>query len=97
METRVVKNVCAPAVLIGDQIIIVGGKGSVSPSLLPPLAQLLQDFAGFLLGVLLQKERGAWEGKEECVRPLYTSHGVLWPRKWGQFLHKASLTPSSRT
>ncbi|NXY19435.1 KLH38 protein, partial [Atrichornis clamosus] len=25
METRVVKNVCAPAVVIGDQIIIVGG------------------------------------------------------------------------
>ncbi|XP_074753681.1 kelch-like protein 38 isoform X2 [Athene noctua] len=25
METRVVKNVCAPAVMIGDQIIIVGG------------------------------------------------------------------------
>lgn len=48
METRVVKNVCAPAAAIGDQIIIVGGKGTVSPSLLPAHAQILQDFTPFL-------------------------------------------------
>jgi len=63
METRVVKNVCAPAVVIGDQIIIVGGKGSVSLSLLPPPAQLLRDFKAFLLGMLPQKVHGGWEGK----------------------------------
>lgn len=53
METRVVKNVCAPAVVIGDQIIIVGGKGSFSPALLPAHVQILQDFACFLLRMTL--------------------------------------------
>lgn len=72
METRVVKNVCAPAVVIGDQIIIVGGKPSVSPFFLSPPAQLLLDFAAFLLGVLPQKALGAWEGKK-CVHLPYTS------------------------
>lgn len=86
METRVVKNVCAPAVAVGDQIIIVGGKSSVSLSLLPPSAQLLRDFAAFLLGVLPQKH-GTWEGKDECVHSQYTS--LLEPWKWGQIFHQA--------
>lgn len=98
METRVVKNVCAPAVVIGDQIIIVGGKGSVSLSLPPPPAQLLWDFIAFLLGVLTQKARGAWEGKEECVDPPYTplmgSHGHGTGDK---FSTRHLLTPSSKT
>lgn len=70
------KNVCAPAVVIGDQIIIVGGKGSVSPSLSLPLPRSL----GFCsLGVLPQKAPRSWEGKEEGAHPpctsLMESHG----------------------
>lgn len=53
METRVVKNVCAPAVVIGDQIIIVGGKGSFSHTLLPAHVQIQQDFSCFLLRMTL--------------------------------------------
>lgn len=77
METRVVKNVCAPAVVIGDQIIIVGGKGCVSLSLLPPSAQILLYFAAFLLGVLPQKAHGAWEGKDECPSSVHISLGAM--------------------
>lgn len=98
METRVVKNVCAPAVVIGDQIIIVGGKGSVSTSLLPTPAQLLWAFAAFLLGVLPQKSHGAWEGKEECVHLPHTSLTGSHGHGSGDKLSvRHLLTPSSRT
>lgn len=98
METRVVKNVCAPAVVIGDQIIIVGGKGSVLPSLLPSPAQLPCDFTAFLLRALTQKAHGAWEGKEECGHSPYSS--LMGSHSHGsgdKFSMRHLLTPSSST
>lgn len=92
METRVVKNVCAPAVVLGDQIIIVGGKGSVSPSLSLPLLRSCRFSHSSCLGCSLKKHLDL--GKER--RSLPTLHTLfLWrlmvieveiSSPWGTFL-----------
>lgn len=92
METRVVKNVCAPAVVLGDQIIIVGGKGSVSPSLSLPLLRSCRFSHSSCLGCSLKKHLDL--GKER--RSVPTLHTLfLWrlmvieveiSSPWGTFL-----------
>lgn len=76
METRVVKNVCAPAVVIGDQIIIVGGKDSVSPSLSLPLPGSCGFSQPSCSGYSPQEAPESWEGKDTTVPTLHAL--LLW-------------------
>lgn len=90
METRVVKNVCAPAVVIGDQIIIVGGKGSVSPSL--PVSPCPAPTGFRSLPAWDAPSKSTWSlGRRGGVCPpsIHISHGVSWPWKLGRVLHEA--------
>lgn len=89
------KNVCAPAVVIGDQIIIVGGKGSVSPSLSLPLPRSCEFSEPSCLGCSLKKHLELWKER----RSVPTLHTLL---SWSFMVIEVEIvlhfvTPSSKT